>query len=651
MSLATKYRPQEFSSVCEQDTIINIVSRLCEQEDLENRNFLFIGPAGCGKAQPMYSHVLTTSGFVTMNQIQIGDNVVTSNGNVGHVVGIFPQGERPIYEITLKDGATIRVADNHLNLVVDVRVDKQHVVTTDYLRNIYEDYDIAIPVASISIYLENLKLEDPRKDSTLEDRIIKSIKYVGLEECQCIYIDHEDHTYISDDFVPTHNTTTARIMAKVLNEGKENSTIEMDAASHNGVESVREIINQARMYPVGTKYKVFIIDECFPGGIQVSTSEGKKRISDVNVGDSVAAFTSFKKVTNTFKNQVPCYRLIHLELSDGTQIVTTLEHRFYTSMGWIEAKNLKESMYLCRMDFENISDLHQPILIKSEIYNPGVNDGLFLSYFSEEELKSGTVTMYDLEVEEEHCYFVNDILVHNCHAFSPQAWQIWLKPLEDAPAKSIYIFCTTNPEKIPATIISRVQTFQLSKISLKGIFDRLCYIIEQENKEGAGITYTDDAVNYISKLASGGMRDAITNLDKVLAFTHDLTSESVAKALNLPEYDDYFKLLAAYSKKDNKIVSEVINDVYNSGVNFVKWFEGFHSFVMNVVKYIFLQDINLTMIPSHYQSKISKYGTAHSVVCLKLANKLLKLNYELKTTQYLQEVALTYLCQLPKKGE
>ena len=70
---------------------------------------------------------------------------------------------------------------------------------------------------------------------------------------------------------------------------------------------------------------------------------------------------------------------------------------------------------------------------------------------------------------------------------------------------------------------------------------------------------------------------------------------------------------------------------------------------MNVVKYIFLQDINLTMIPSHYQEKIAKYGTAHSVVCLKLANKLLKLNYELKTTQYLQEVALTHLCQLPKK--
>lgn len=491
MSLATKYRPHAFSEVTEQSTVVNIIEGLCKQPELENRNFLFIGPAGTGK------------------------------------------------------------------------------------------------------------------------------------------------------------TTTARIMANVLNDG-QGTPIEIDAASHNGVDSVREIINQARMYPVGSKYKVFVIDECFPGDAIVSVPGGGRQIKDISIGDIVCTKDGVRKVTNKFINRVPVNRLICLHISNSVKIITTLDHKFYSNGEWIEAQNLMRGQSVYPREMKE-DDLSRYMLVFSEKYVPGKNDDVFLTSISQEDLDSRFVDFYDLEVEEEHCYFVNNILVHNCHSFSQQAWQMFLKPLEDAPAKSIFIFCTTNPEKIPATIISRVQTFQLSKISLKGIYNRLCYIIEQENKEGAGITYTEDAVNFIAKSASGGMRDAITTLDKSLAFTRDLTSESVAQALGLPEYDDYFKLLGAYSKRDNATVSQVINDVYNSGVNFVKWFEGFHSFVMNVVKYIFLQDINLTMIPSHYQEKIAKYSTPHSVVCLKLANKLLKLNYELKTTQYLQEVALTYLCQLPKK--
>lgn len=242
-------------------------------------------------------------------------------------------------------------------------------------------------------------------------------------------------------------------------------------------------------------------------------------------------------------------------------------------------------------------------------------------------------------------------IIDECHSISNSGWQILLKTLEEGPAKTVFIFCTTNPEKIPATILSRVQTFQLSKISLKGINERLIHIIELENKEGRNITYTDDAVNYIAKLANGGMRDAITLLDKALAYSENISSDNLAKALNLPNYDDYFLLLNAIAKKDNKDIAMIIHKVYNSGVNFVKWFEGFHSFTCNIVKYIFLQDINATMIPSYYLEKISNYGTAHSSLCLKLANKLVKLNHELKTTQYLQELALTYLCTVPKKGD
>ena len=242
-------------------------------------------------------------------------------------------------------------------------------------------------------------------------------------------------------------------------------------------------------------------------------------------------------------------------------------------------------------------------------------------------------------------------IIDEVHSISPAGWQVLLKTLEENPAKSVFILCTTNPEKIPSTILSRVQTFQLSKISLDGIHQRLKYILECEKKEGQEIRYTEEAVNYISKLANGGMRDAITLLDKALSYSKEITLENLSQALNLPNYDDYFLLLNAVAKKDNKLIAEIIHRVYNSGVNFVKWFEGFHAFVCNIVKYIFLQDINTTMIPAYYQEKISNYGVAHSTLCLKLANKLIKLNQELKNTQYLQEVALTYLCVTPaKKG-
>lgn len=241
-------------------------------------------------------------------------------------------------------------------------------------------------------------------------------------------------------------------------------------------------------------------------------------------------------------------------------------------------------------------------------------------------------------------------ILDEVHSFSNQAWQALLKTLEEGPAKSVFFLCTTNPEKIPATILSRVQTFQLSKISLNGIHDRLIHVINCEIAEGRKITYSDDAVSFIAKLANGGMRDALTLLDKALAYSSELTLVNLSAALSLPNYDDYFILLNAYAKHDNSKMTELLHDVYNSGINFVKWFEGFHAFVMNVVKYIFLQDIELTMIPSYYKDKISRYGVNHSVICLKLSNVLVKMIPELKATQYLQEVALTYLLYVPKRS-
>ena len=333
------------------------------------------------------------------------------------------------------------------------------------------------------------------RPKTLDDVVEQSVVIDIVKNiCKSEEITNRNFLFIGP--AGTGKTSTARAIARTLNEGKLNNVIELDAASHSGVTDVRELVDQMKSYPVGSKYKVFILDEV--------------------------------------------------------------------------------------------------------------------------------------------------------HSFSTQSWQVLLKVLEEQPARTISMLCTTNPEKIPATILSRVQTFQLSKISLEGIFNRLKYIVEQENKEGRNITYTDDALYYIGKLAQGGLRDSITNLDQVLAYSNDVSVENVMKALDLPHYDDYFDLLNSIAKKDNKRIVEIINSVYNSGVNFVKWFDGFFSFITNIVKFIYLQDINQTMIPSIYQDKISKYGVAHSALCLKLSNKLVKMNQELKTTQYLQELAISYLCSVPE---
>lgn len=72
-------------------------------------------------------------------------------------------------------------------------------------------------------------------------------------------------------------------------------------------------------------------------------------------------------------------------------------------------------------------------------------------------------------------------IIDECHALSNSAWQAMLKIIEEPPVKSIFIFCTTNPERIPKTILSRVQRYDFNRISTDGIVNRLKYILEQEN--------------------------------------------------------------------------------------------------------------------------------------------------------------------------
>ena len=89
-------------------------------------------------------------------------------------------------------------------------------------------------------------------------------------------------------------------------------------------------------------------------------------------------------------------------------------------------------------------------------------------------------------------------IIDECHSLSNAAWQAMLKLLEEPPASTIFIFCTTDPQKIPRTILSRVQRYNFQRISKEGIIKRLKYIIDCENIR-IDKTETDDFKKLIKK--------------------------------------------------------------------------------------------------------------------------------------------------------
>lgn len=157
---------------------------------------------GAGKSQPMYSKVLTPNGFVYMQDVKIGTEVIAGNGEIANVIGVFPQGERDIYEITLDDGSKCRCSDNHLwKTRTKYKNNCEIVIEFEYVRLYWHTFEMEIPC------LENGK-EIWKK--------IDNIEYIGKEECQCIMIDNHCHLYITDDYIITHNTTIEKFFASAV---------------------------------------------------------------------------------------------------------------------------------------------------------------------------------------------------------------------------------------------------------------------------------------------------------------------------------------------------------------------------------------------------------------------------------------------------
>lgn len=191
-------------------------------------------------------------------------------------------------------------------------------------------------------------------------------------------------------------------------------------------------------------------------------------------------------------------------------------------------------------------------------------------------------------------------IIDECHSLSNAAWQAMLKLLEEPPASTVFIFCTTDPQKIPRTILSRVQRYNFQRISKDGIVSRLKYIIDKENSENlqSRIICEEEAIDYIAKQAQGGMRDAITTLDKCLQYSKELTLNNVVKVLSsgVTPYElfDFTKLLL--DKNAEGAISK-LNEFFMSGIDMSLLLNMYFDFLLNLQKYLLLNNANVSNLP------------------------------------------------------
>lgn len=230
-------------------------------------------------------------------------------------------------------------------------------------------------------------------------------------------------------------------------------------------------------------------------------------------------------------------------------------------------------------------------------------------------------------------------IIDECHSLSNQAWQAMLKTLEEPPAKSVFIFCTTNPERIPNTILSRVQRFNFQRISQDGVVKRLDYILEQEIKENDNIQYQMSAIELIAKIADGGMRDAITLMDKCLSYSEILSVETVINALGIADYDTMLKLTEVVNAKDVKEIITILNNVYSSGIDLRQFIKNYFEFILDANIYSVTGNEDMVKLPDRIIRKLE--SSLNSAIYFDLLEFLVDLQGKIKWAQNVKAIVIS----------
>ena len=170
-------------------------------------------------------------------------------------------------------------------------------------------------------------------------------------------------------------------------------------------------------------------------------------------------------------------------------------------------------------------------------------------------------------------------IIDEVHMLTTPAFNALLRTLEEPPEHGKFILATTDIYKVPATIISRCQRFDFNSITVHSIGKQIKYVLDKEK-----IEIDNDSLRIIAQKADGSMRDALSILDQVIAYSgNKISIESVTKVLGLIPTDVYFNILDAIRTKNGKVLIDLLSEVKSKGMPVQEFISGLNRHIRNMM--------------------------------------------------------------------
>jgi DNA polymerase-3 subunit gamma/tau len=169
-------------------------------------------------------------------------------------------------------------------------------------------------------------------------------------------------------------------------------------------------------------------------------------------------------------------------------------------------------------------------------------------------------------------------IIDEAHMLSTAAFNALLKTLEEPPPHVIFVLATTEPKKIPATVLSRCQHLPFRRIPAQKIKERLKFISAEE-----GIKISESASEMIARAADGSMRDSLTILDQITSFTDNITQTDIKDLLGITDIETLSQLASAVIEGNRKEIINIISELTNSGTDLKAFTKDFSQFIRDLL--------------------------------------------------------------------